>query len=168
MGRERARAEELLSRFITTAMLPKLTKINKERKIVFLLATNYIAGFDAAFRRGGRFDMLVQIMPPNEAAKLAAWARLKEVLDKLDETKRVKSREHISDLTYDETRALVRRLDVIQGQEEIFDVIKKAWDTSTLMKVNIPAHMREEGSKEALTWKQTSEAERTYIQIPGM
>ena len=62
----------MLSRFITTAMLPKLAAINKERKIVFLLATNFISGFDAAFRRGGRFDMLLQVMPPNLAAKLSA------------------------------------------------------------------------------------------------
>jgi transitional endoplasmic reticulum ATPase len=71
MGRDRSRAQELLSRFITTAVLPKLASINSERKLVFLLATNYIGGFDAAFSRGGRFDMLVQVMPPRCDVKLS-------------------------------------------------------------------------------------------------
>jgi hypothetical protein len=35
MGRDRARNRELLSRFITTAMLPKLARINEERKSSF-------------------------------------------------------------------------------------------------------------------------------------
>jgi hypothetical protein len=52
MGRDRARADELLSRFITTAMLPKLASINDQRKIVFLLATNYISGFANGFEAG--------------------------------------------------------------------------------------------------------------------
>src|SRR5262249_40909569 len=60
LGRSRTRNEDLLSRFITTTMLPKLSAINKERRIIFLLATNFIGSFDAAFRRGGRFDMLLQ------------------------------------------------------------------------------------------------------------
>jgi ATPase family associated with various cellular activities (AAA) len=71
MGRDRTQTQELLSRLITTSMLPKLAAINEERKIVFLLATNYVANFDAAFSRGGRFDMILQVMPPTTDAKLA-------------------------------------------------------------------------------------------------
>jgi SpoVK/Ycf46/Vps4 family AAA+-type ATPase len=70
MGRERTVAPDVLSRFITTSMLPKLAAINDERKIVFLLATNYVSQFDAAFSRGGRFDMLLQIMPPTAEARV--------------------------------------------------------------------------------------------------
>ena len=80
MGRDRARSENLLSRFITTAMLPKLASINGQRKIVFLLATNFIRGFDAAFSRGGRFDMLIQVMPPTADEKLRHWPILQKVL----------------------------------------------------------------------------------------
>ena len=44
IGRSRSGNEDLVSRFITTAMLPKLAAINRARKIVFLLATNYVSG----------------------------------------------------------------------------------------------------------------------------
>ncbi len=43
MGRDRMQSQDLLSRLITTSMLPKLAAINDERKIVFLLATNYVS-----------------------------------------------------------------------------------------------------------------------------
>lgn len=71
MGKDRTRSDNVLSRFFTTAMLPKLIEINKSRRIVFLLATNYLSEFDSAFTRDGRFDMRVQIMQPNIGAKLA-------------------------------------------------------------------------------------------------
>jgi hypothetical protein len=71
MGRDRTRSDNVLSRFFTTAMLPKLIEINKSRRIVFLLATNYLSEFDSAFTRDGRFDMRVQIMQPNIKSKLA-------------------------------------------------------------------------------------------------
>jgi hypothetical protein len=83
MGRDRSRSQELLSRFITTAMLPKLVSINEKRKIVFLLATNFISGFDAAFSRGGRFDLLFQVMPPSVSAKFGRWDQLKRAYAKL-------------------------------------------------------------------------------------
>jgi SpoVK/Ycf46/Vps4 family AAA+-type ATPase len=70
IGRNRSGNEDLVSRFITTAMLPKLAAINRTRKIVFLLATNCVSDFDAAFSRGGRFDMLLQVMPPTFEEKL--------------------------------------------------------------------------------------------------
>lgn len=118
MGRDRARNEELLSRFITTAMLPKLAAINKERKIVFLLATNFVSGFDAAFSRGGRFDMLLPVMPPTSDAKLnapdlkptAGWAKtLQAAVAKLGpDADDFKSK--LADLTFTETAQLVREL----------------------------------------------------------
>ncbi len=67
MGRDRSETT-ILSRFITTAMLPRLAAINDQRKIVFLL-TNYVRNFDAAFSRDGRFDMRIQVMPPNLQGK---------------------------------------------------------------------------------------------------
>ena len=113
MGRERARTEELLSRFITTAMLPKLAQINRERKIVFLLATNYISGFDAAFRRGGRFDLLLQVMPPNIASKLAKWPVLNDKIMVLDAADQSDAKDKIADLTYDETVGLLKTVRAI-------------------------------------------------------
>jgi SpoVK/Ycf46/Vps4 family AAA+-type ATPase len=72
MVRNREHSDELLSRFLTTAMLPKLAKINKQRRILFLVATNYIDSFDVAISRAGRFDYVIQMMPPNAHSKLNA------------------------------------------------------------------------------------------------
>jgi hypothetical protein len=63
MVRNRALSDELLSRFLTTAMLPKLARINKERRILFVVATNYIHSFGVAISRAGRFDLVLQMMP---------------------------------------------------------------------------------------------------------
>ena len=70
MVRARQQGEEVLSRFLTTAMLPKLARINEARKIVFLVATNYIGNFDIAISRRGRFDLTSEVMPPTLKANL--------------------------------------------------------------------------------------------------
>src|SRR5215216_2223256 len=114
MGRDRSRTENLLSRFITTAMLPKLAEINKERKIVFLLATNYVSGFDAAFSRGGRFDMLLQIMPPSVKSKRSRWPDLFGKLRRLADNERRAAERLIGELTFDETRALDQKMHAIR------------------------------------------------------
>jgi SpoVK/Ycf46/Vps4 family AAA+-type ATPase len=51
-------------------MLPKLANIRKRGTLVFIIATNNIGEFDLAIRRLGRFDRIVQIMPPTFAAKM--------------------------------------------------------------------------------------------------
>jgi hypothetical protein len=61
---------EPFSRLLTTAMLPKLANIHKRATLVFIIATNNIGEFDLAIRRQGRFDRVVQIMPPTFAAKM--------------------------------------------------------------------------------------------------
>ncbi len=156
MGRDRSGNDNLLSRFITTAMLPKLAAINKERKIVFLLATNYLRNFDAAFRRGGRFDMQLQIMPPNLSAKLNAdqkafpkWSSvLKNALVVAGESPPYAKRgfvpeedaltlaEKIEELTFLETQKLVSELEHLTIKADIIAAIERAWDVSTLKKNN--------------------------------
>ena len=90
MGRDREGEKEMLPRLITTSMLPKLADINEQRKIVFLLATNFVGDFDTAFSRPGRFDMRLQVMPPKVSEKInhAGWEVLKAALDGLREGKR--------------------------------------------------------------------------------
>jgi hypothetical protein len=156
MGRERAQNSDLLSRFITTSMLPKLAAINDERKIVFLLATNYVSNFDAAFSRGGRFDMLVQIMPPTAEAKLSnpEWSpTLNAALEKLKSKKRAEAEECLGDLTYLETQQMVFAL--AQTQEDVFDTFESARNRGTMMRLN--------GSK---TWKETCRDEQANIRLP--
>ena len=134
MGRDRTRNEDLLSRFITTAMLPKLAAINKERKLVFLLATNYVSGFDAAFSRGGRFDMMLQVMQPTLSEKLAhkKWqAALSAAMSAGAPDN------HIADLTFLETKALVRRLEEVAAPQMAAET-QKAWDACTLNRPNGP------------------------------
>ena len=169
MGRDRTRNREVLSRFITTAMLPKLAKINEERKIVFLLATNYISGFDAAFSRGGRFDMLVQVMPPNLKAKAARWPLLGEALDKIGEGNPMVSTQ-LSELTYLETQQLVARLRSEMPAAEMARKIETAWENGTLNRLNEVERVAQpaRGSGRTLAWRDTCEAERSQIRLPGM
>lgn len=74
--RERGTAE-FESRFLTTAMLPKLSDLKERRRIVWIAATNFVDKFDAAIGRPGRFDAFVQILPPTDAEKRRRWAVLK-------------------------------------------------------------------------------------------
>jgi hypothetical protein len=116
-------------------MLPKLAAISKERKIVFLLATNYVSGFDAAFSRGGRFDMLLQLMPPTLNSKLSNkdWSEtLRRAIDALAPAMRADAEEKIADLTYTETEKLVRDLQDVTGADQILSTISAAWISCTL------------------------------------
>jgi hypothetical protein len=156
LGRSRVENEDLLSRFITTAMLPKLAAINRERKIVFLLATNHVSGFDAAFSRPGRFDMLLQVMQPTLASKLAfsKWSQiLKRSLGGLGGEEKKIAENRIADLTFLETRRLVRELNDAAEAGRIISVIGSAWTACTLEN---PSDMRERCKKEA----------REYIRLP--
>ncbi|HMH16760.1 MAG TPA: AAA family ATPase, partial [Burkholderiales bacterium] len=167
MGRDRARAEELLSRFITTAMLPKLASINDERKIVFLLATNYISGFDAAFSRGGRFDMLVQVMPPKVDVKLThpPWAPLKACYDTLSADRQRDAKPLLEDLTFAEYDALNAKAAKLTTPDTVFAEIQAVHVSCTLSQTNeINAHGNETGP-DAPTWKDTSISERKRIRI---
>jgi ATPase family associated with various cellular activities (AAA) len=156
MGRDRARNQELLSRFITTAMLPKLVSINKERKIVFLLATNYISGFDAAFRRGGRFDMLMQVMPPNTGAKLNHWPVLHSGYRRLSSENQRRARWMIADLTFLECEQLAKKLGNLTRVDEIWATLQSIYESCTLNQ-----------TVDGQTWKAICRNERLLIRIPG-
>lgn len=157
MGRERASNTDILSRFITTAMLPKLAAINDERKIVFLLATNYVSNFDAAFSRGGRFDMILQVMQPTLEAKLASseWgATLKAAVPRA--AKKIKEvEEAMADLTFLETEQLVARLKepgIDDAASEVLDAQKRG----TLARA----------TTDGKSWKSQSAIEAASIRLP--
>ena len=158
MGRDRSQPQELLSRFITTSMLPKLAAINKARKIVFLLATNHVSHFDAAFSRGGRFDMILQVMPPTTAAKLAhaKWSGiLNAALGELSGKKRTEAETCLGDLTFLETQQLVFALG--QNPEDILEAFRNARARGTMK--------RDNGEK---TWEETSKDEEVHIRLPAV
>jgi hypothetical protein len=163
MGRDRAKSDEILSRFITTAMLPKLASINSERKIVFLLATNYVGSFDAAFSRGGRFDMRIQVMVPNLKSKLEKWPALKAALAKLAES-RHECEAIVDDLTYLECEQLEASLTATLDATQVHRLIEEASKAATLYSPN-DIDGKDDGGTPP-DWKVTSERERIQIRIP--
>ncbi len=166
MGRDRSRSDELLSRFITTSMLPKLASINNQRKIVFLLATNYVGSFDAAFSRGGRFDMRIQIMVPNLTSKLARWPKLKSSLEKLTES-RQQCEAIVGDLTYLECEQLIPRLLDALTAEEVHKIIEDAAKGSTLNQINDINGTLKDTLAEVLSWKDSCKKETDQVRIPS-
>jgi AcrR family transcriptional regulator len=140
MVRERTSTRaDLISRFLTTAMLPKLSRIAEERKIVFLLATNHIEDFDFAISRPGRFDLLLPVMPPSLSAKFAhkKWkgmkARFRGVLAKKSGDGR-SYRDILEALTHAEFGALYDATKEISSVSSLQERIEKAWAKATLNK----------------------------------
>lgn len=85
-------------------MLPKLARINKERRILFVVATNYIHSFDVAISRAGQFDLVLQMMPPLVSEKMKKWPKelvvLKSIVNAVDfDTK-------LADLTFSKLNCL--------------------------------------------------------------
>ena len=168
MGRDRTANQDLLSRFITTAMLPKLASINQKRRIVFLLATNYVSDFDAAFSRSGRFDIMLQVMPPSAAEKKEKWPILEKKVDLLAGEDRTKANDILTDLTYDEAKLLARKLEA-PGDVSVMEVFEAAAATCTLRKTNRTAKSSgpdaDVEDKKGSSWKDTCEEERTKIRL---
>jgi hypothetical protein len=61
---------DIASQFLTTTMLPKLTRLHDHGRVVFFMATNFQDRFDAAIKRAGRFDLLLCLGPPRLSEKL--------------------------------------------------------------------------------------------------
>ena len=140
--RERGSSQsEPFSRLLTTAMLPKLTNIHKRASLVFIIATNHVGEFYVAVRRRGRFDRVVQIMPPTYEAKIAKenWGPEKNMslAKKLSDLKvnlTVQIRAQIGDLTFDECETFVTELYKLQDAQEAVRVLAATWDQCTLQK----------------------------------
>jgi hypothetical protein len=149
MVRERASSDsEVLSRFLTTAMLPKLSLINKRRSIVFILATNHIEEFDFAISRMGRFDRIFQIMPPTAKEKRRRWnSALSKVPIQYDKKLEL--------LTFSECEKLAE--DLCAGSPPI-KTLNQVVKACTLRK-----NARPEGDKTQLTWEQQCIIQRKYI-----
>ena len=162
--REREEEGAMESRFLTTAMLPKLADLSNRRRIVYLLATNHLERFDVAIRRQGRFDLILPVMPPTSDAKLDHFAALRQAFDAFASgagERDIKfTRERLEDLTYLETEELDRRL--AAGSEEGFvDALQRIHATSTLSQ-------SVGGGGNAPTWKSRLEDERSKIRIRGL
>lgn len=66
---------DIASQFLTTTMLPKLTRLHDQARVVFFMATNFQDRFDAAIKRSGRFDLLLCMGPPTLTEKLGRLHR---------------------------------------------------------------------------------------------
>jgi SpoVK/Ycf46/Vps4 family AAA+-type ATPase len=173
MVRERQQANEVLSRFLTTSMLPKLAEISRRRRIVFIVATNYIDHFDVAIRRPGRFDMLLQVMPPTAYEKVSrsnpkVLAVLKELgvevaagkkqLQESELARKIGISDKIEALTYDEYRDLARDLEDAQGQADALAMIEETFTTSTL----------QSSYGDGETWSDACKSQRSRMRVPKL
>jgi ATPase family associated with various cellular activities (AAA) len=132
--RERGSSKaEPFSRLLTTAMLPKLANIRKRGTLVFIIATNNIGEFDLAIRRLGRFDRIVQIMPPTFDAKMTKkdWD-LQGKLGALGVSVKGDIKQKIEDLTYGECDEFAADLAKAADRQEVVTTLNNRWNYCTL------------------------------------
>ena len=165
--RERGSSDaEQFSRLLTTAMLPKLVGIRKRRTLIFIIATNNIQQFDLAIQRPGRFDRLVQIMPPTYEAKLSKknWGAdenvdIEEKLRLFGLDKDLKIKEQLADLTYLECDALATQLKTATSPEDLSRALADRWKDCILQ---APVHEKSTGGKQ-VNWKTRCENEEHFV-----
>jgi hypothetical protein len=166
--RERSDGDsESASRFLTTAMLPKLAALSDARRIVYVLATNHIEHFDAAIRRPGRFDLIVPVLPPSLKAKKKQWPEIETKLAIIGtptdgEYKEVE--ETIGALTYFECEAFVRSVGTVSDKAGIIDLANRTWNQSIIRGWNPETRKSDENlSNSALGWRERIE---TIARLP--
>jgi SpoVK/Ycf46/Vps4 family AAA+-type ATPase len=136
--RERGSDPEAFSRFLTTAMLPKLASLHKRATLVFIIATNNIDSFDLAIRRRGRFDLVLQMMPPTYEAKISKtdWGSKKLDIGKKFQTLGVKispqTRQQIRDLTFSECEDFANELAQLTSAKAAGSALTRRWKSCTL------------------------------------
>jgi hypothetical protein len=120
-------------------MLPKLARIHKNGTLVFIIATNSIGEFDLAIRRPGRFDRVVQIMPPTVPAKLSKkdWGPEKngDVEAKFDSLKQkldASIRRQLAELTFSEYEAFATELMKETSRKNALALLTETWKNCTL------------------------------------
>ena len=79
---------DMASQFLTTSMLPKLTRLHELGRVIFLMATNFQDRFDAAIKRAGRFDLLLCMGPPTVSEKLERLHRVFKLEKETEQTKK--------------------------------------------------------------------------------
>jgi len=158
--REREAPNEALSRFLTTAMLPKIAALKERRKLILLLATNHLEVFDSAIARPGRFDMIVPVQPPSLEAKLRRWTAVKQQAAALeiDFSSDTRLDEWLADLTYAEFKSIASHLEMARTKQAFRDYAARAWDNCTLQSTG-------PGDK---NWRDRIKDERRKIRLPGL
>ncbi len=68
--RDRDKEKSPQSRMLTTSMLSLIQDLRGQKKVIFIVATNFLDKFDAAITRpGGRFDLMILVAPPSRSEK---------------------------------------------------------------------------------------------------
>jgi ATPase family associated with various cellular activities (AAA) len=67
--KNRSDETDLRQKFLTSALLPPLKRIRDNKKVVLLIATNFIRDFDEAAKRAGRIDLVLPIGTPSLAQR---------------------------------------------------------------------------------------------------
>lgn len=158
MVRERADAPELISRLLTTGMLPRLAAINRSRRIVFIVATNFIDNFDLAISRRGRFDLILQVMPPSLDEKLNKWPQFPDALDRYGVSRDDDHVTKTQDLTFDEFAELAGKAVSVTNKEALIRLIGDTLEHCTLNSM-VPGP----GGGDGETWKELCEKQRERI-----
>jgi SpoVK/Ycf46/Vps4 family AAA+-type ATPase len=70
LAQKRAEGIDVTRQFLTTSMLPKLSMLHDESRVLFFMATNHQRQFDDAIKRPGRFDLLICMAPPLWSEKI--------------------------------------------------------------------------------------------------
>lgn len=159
--RERGLSDaQQFSRLMTTAMLPKLADIRKRRTLVFIIATNNIHEFDLAIQRPGRFDRIVQIMPPTCEAKLSKkdWGAegnidLKQKFEALGQDLDTNIVGKLGDLTYLECDALATQLGKTKKLADAIKTLDDHWKRCILNALT---------GEPKITWKERCEKEEHF------
>lgn len=161
--RERSSAlSESSSRFLTTAMLPRLAEISAARRILLVIATNHIEEFDFAIRRPGRVDLVLQVMPPSAEAKLARFPLVTTTFANLGVhvTTDATAMERLSDLTYDEFDGFQKRLATATDAKSALDLLESAHIRCTLSQ-KVPG----DSSK---SWKALCKDQTSFVRMLAM
>jgi len=127
---------EMISRLLTTAMLPKLSQIYDRRRLVFILATNHIEQFDFAISRLGRFDKVIQVMPPTAAEKLSHWKELHKHLKQIGTNIEALDKD-LGVLIYKEFELMVPELMRAQTGQEAAQIVEDFANKSMLRQTPI-------------------------------
>ena len=156
--RERTKGEEaeMMNRFITTSMLPKIQRLGEGKNKLFIVATNHLDTFDDAIQRRGRFDILIPIYYPTYEEKLKFIEKeledMKFVADKIKLFKK-------QFLTKKENIIVEKDGNKITEEYSLKDIIKNLpfLDLKSLIKeivnlLNLPDDKRDDRYKEILKY----------------
>jgi ATPase family associated with various cellular activities (AAA) len=156
---------ESASRFLTTAMLPKLTALSARRRVVYLLATNHLERFDSAIRRPGRFDIIIPVMPPTLAEKIRKWPKVGAQLRRLRVGTSTLAdrniRQTLAGLTFAEFRDVEAKLSQSRHRSEFEKLVSSAKSSATMFQPIAEPDTSGDG-----TWEERLASQTSKIRLP--